>query len=76
MQEDQQDEDLMAYSEDYRKRLIENNFELMNGTTIQVTCDKSQIPKYFMTLDNLDEIKAAVAQDMENGNLNMLLSQS
>lgn len=51
----------MAFSEDYRKRLIENNFELMNGTTIQVTCDKKQIPKYFVSLDNLEDIKAAVA---------------
>lgn len=33
--------DGLTFNEDYRKRLVENNFELMNGTTIQVTCDKS-----------------------------------
>jgi hypothetical protein len=34
-------------SEDYRRRIIENNFELMNGQTIQVTTDPKKVPKYF-----------------------------
>lgn len=64
------------YSEEYRKRLIENNFDLMNGTTIQVTTDKSMIPKHFVMLDNRDELKAAVSMDIEGNNLNNLLNQS
>jgi hypothetical protein len=34
-------------SEEYRRRIIENNFELMNGQTIQVTTDSKKVPKYF-----------------------------
>jgi hypothetical protein len=34
-------------SEEYRRRLIENNFEIMNGATIQVTTDPLKIPPYF-----------------------------
>jgi hypothetical protein len=67
--------DPMTYSEEYRRRLIDNNFELMNGTTIQVTTDPSKIPKYFVKLEDLNQLKAAVAQEMDNGgtlNLNLL----
>ena len=53
--------DELHFNEEYRKRLIENNFDLMNGMTIQVTTKKEAIPKYFMPLDNLAEVKAAVA---------------
>ena len=61
---------------DYRKRLVESNFDLMNGSTIHVTTDKSVVPKYFILLDNLDEMKQAVTQDMEGNNLSTLLSET
>jgi hypothetical protein len=51
----------LNFNEDYRRRLIESNFELMNGITIQVTTDAMKIPKNFLRLDNLQEIKLAVA---------------
>jgi hypothetical protein len=41
-----------------------------------VTTDKNLIPKYFQPLDNLDEVKAAVASDMEGNNLNQLLNST
>lgn len=41
----------------------------MNGFTIQVATDINLIPKYFLPLDNLEEMKNAVTQDMEGNNL-------
>lgn len=61
------------YSEEYRRKLIDNNFDMMKGATIQVTTDKSLIPKHFEILDNYNEMKEAVTQDMEGNNLSMLL---
>ena len=62
-------------NEEYRRRLIDNNFELMNGSTIIVTTDPNKIPKYFIKLDNLEQLKAAVSQEMDNGgSLNLVLA--
>lgn len=61
--------------EDYRRRIIENNFDLMNGNTIHVTTDPNKIPKYFVRLDNLEQLKAAVSQAVDNGgSINLLLA--
>lgn len=47
----------------------------MNGTTIQVTTEQSKVPKGFLPLNNLDEIKAAVALEMgSEGNLGLMLT--
>lgn len=48
----------------------------MNGSTIQVTTDKSLIPKHFIPLDNYIEMKNAISQDMEGNNLTTLLTQT
>ena len=37
----------------------------MNGKTIQVTTDREQIPQFFAPIDNLEGMKQAVSQDME-----------
>lgn len=49
------------YNVEYRRRLIENNFELMNGNTIQVTTDPMKVPKFFKRLENQQAMKDAVA---------------
>ena len=41
-------------NEEYRQRLVESNFDLMNGITIQVTTNRENIPKNFLALDDLD----------------------
>jgi len=50
-------QDDIHFNEEFRKRLIENNFDLMNGNTIHVTTNKDAIPKYFVPMDNIAEIK-------------------
>lgn len=55
-----------SMSEEYRRRIIENNFELMNGQTIQVTTDTNKIPRSFLRLDNLMAIKDAVKEEMDS----------
>lgn len=52
-------------SEESRRRFIENNIELMNGSTIVVTSDVTKIPKYFIELDNFKEIQQAVIEEFE-----------
>ena len=52
-------------SEDFRKRMIENNFELMNGSTIVVVTSLMKIPKHFLPLNNLQAIREAVSEEME-----------
>ena len=52
-------------SEEYRRRIIENNFELMNGQTIKVTTDPNKVPKYFQRLDSIRALKDAVNEEME-----------
>jgi len=69
-------QDDIHFNEECRKRLIENNFDLMNGSTIHVTTSKDAIPKYFVPMDNIAEIKQAVAQDLDQNNLNLLLQQT
>jgi hypothetical protein len=46
----------------------------MNGSTINVTVDKSLIPKYFIPMDDLEHMKQAVVEDMEGNNLTALLN--
>lgn len=65
-----------SFSAEYRKRLIENSFDIMNGTTIHVTSNPDLIPKSFLPINNLEEMKQAVTQDMEGNNLNLLLNQT
>lgn len=57
--------DDVNFNEEFKRRLIENNFDLMNGKTIQVTTDREQIPQFFVPIDNLEGMKQAVSQDME-----------
>ena len=47
-------------SEEYRRKIIENNFELMNGTTISVTTDPNKVPMYFQRLNDLRALKLSV----------------
>jgi hypothetical protein len=49
--------DELNFNDEFKKRLIENNFDLMNGQTIQVTTDKDSIPKYFIPIDNIEGMK-------------------
>lgn len=65
----------MNFNDEFKKRLIENNFDLMNGQTIQVTTDKEIIPKYFMPIDNIDGMKQAVAHDIDQNNIGQLLGK-
>ena len=60
---------------EFKKRLIENNLELMNGVTIQVTTDKDYIPDYFIPLENLEAMKAAVSMDMDQSNIGAILGK-
>ena len=53
--------DELNLNEEYRHRLVENNFDLMNGQTIQVTTNRDQIPHNFLPLDDLDQLKQAIA---------------
>jgi len=64
------------YNDEFRRRIVENNFDLMNGLTIQVVTNKETIPKHFLPLDNMDEMKAAVASDLDQNNLGLLLQQT
>ena len=52
-------------TEEFRRRIIENNFELMNGQTIQVTTDPNKVPKFFKVLDSIRALKEAVLEEME-----------
>lgn len=65
-----------SFSAEYRKRLIENSFDIMNGTTIHVTSNPDLIPKGFLPINDLEEMKQAVTQDMEGNNLSLLLNQT
>lgn len=49
--------DEINFNDEFKKRLIENNFDLMNGHTIKVTTDKDAIPKYFVPIENLEGMK-------------------
>lgn len=55
---------------DYKRKIIENNFELMNGSTIVVTTEESEIPKHFKPIENLEELKKVVNLDMDGHNFN------
>jgi hypothetical protein len=52
-----------------RRKFIEGNIELMNGSTIVVTTDFSKVPKYFIELDDLDSIQQVVAEDFEGAEI-------
>ena len=47
----------------------------MNGSTIQVTTDRENIPKYFIPIDNIEAMKQAVAHDIDQNNLGQLLGK-
>lgn len=66
-QENQEEgsQDNAHQNEEFRKRLIENNFDLMNGVTIQVVTSRGAIPSHFVEMDDLDQIKSAVAHDLD-----------
>jgi hypothetical protein len=55
--------------------MIENNFELMNGNTIQVTSDPMKVPKFFLRLDNMKALKEAVAIEMDQATMNQGVAQ-
>ena len=59
----------MNFNDEFKKRLIENNFDLMNGQTIQVTTDKDAIPKHFLPIDNIESMKKAVQMDIDQNNI-------
>lgn len=61
-------------TEEYKRKIIESNFDIMNGHTINVIVDKSLIPKYFIPMNNLEDMKQAVVEDMEGNNLTALLN--
>lgn len=46
----------------------------MNGSTIQVATDKNLIPKHFLPLEDIQEMKQAISLDMEGNNLSLLLN--
>ena len=60
---------------EFKKRLIENNLELMNGSTIIVTTDREQIPNFFIPLENLEAMKLAVSLDMDQNNIGSILGK-
>jgi hypothetical protein len=54
--------------------VIENNLSLMNGYTVSVVTNINMIPRNFKVIDDLEQMKATVSEDMGQNNLSFLIN--